>query len=685
MTAPSSSHVSEREPSPNGTPSHRPVPPEKKPGFLRKNAIYVWAVGLVFLLMVGVGAYVFVTRLIIGTPFTGPTWTVKKEPLRVTIVERGSLESAENSDITVRVKAGSKNATNASTIKWVVDDGAQVKAGDPVCDLDDSGYQDNLKTLRNNANTAKSNWVTAETNVTIQKYENLSKIKTAEVNLINKQIELRKYAGEGAAAKICKMDTMDDVRRYLKNGFETDVQKESATASGKFTCAYLQEVSSYEGDIENARSDRDSWLDRAAWSQRMVRKGFYSLSQADADQSRLSSMEISVRKAQGTLDIYRIFDCEQKITLKWSDVKEAERALQKETIQADSNMRQKQALEASTKAVYDQELDRLREEEKYEKYYRMAAPQDGMVVYYIPEQARFGGGAQQGTVAQGEPVREGQKLIRIPNLAKMLVNVRVHEAMIRKVEPEKTRPTGYSDALRIAFAMGHQDLFGLATYRDEVREQLKDKDQTVIFAGHRAKIRIDSAPGKVYEGHVKSKATVASQAEFFSSDVKVYQTMVSIDDLDPSQDKLNPGMSAEVTILADETPVPVLVIPIQSVVGNVTMKAERKCFVLDARGIPHERDIKVGLSNDKLVEVLEGLEEGEKIVLNPRPLIPEKSDMKVGTPGTRRGAEFDDAAKKKDGKKKGDMPQGTQGPGPDGKSFQRPDAPPPDAQDRKKR
>lgn len=687
MTVPSSTHLSEKEPEPNNTPSQRQVPPEQKAGFLRRNALYVWVGGLLLAVLVVLGGFFFLTRLILGTPFTGPTWTVKSEVLSVTIVERGSLESAENNDITVRVKAGIKGSTTASTIRWVVDDGTFVKAGDPVCDLDDSGYQDNLKSLRNNANNARSNWVKAKTDVTSQQVDNESSVKTAEVNLTKALIELRKYSGEAAAAKISKMDTQEEIRKYLASGFDGDVNKESSRAGGKFTSAYLADISVYEGNIENARSDRDSWLDRSAWSQRMVKKGFYSLSQADSDQSRLSSMEISVRKAQGDLDIYRSFDCEKWVILYWSNVKEAERGLKKATIQANSNMEQKLSKEATDKAVYDQELDRLREEEKYEKYYRMTAPQSGLVVYYMAEQAKGGFGAQQAAVAQGEPVREGQKLIRIPNLAKMLVNVRVHEAMIRKVEPERTRPTGYTDTLRFSLALGRQDLVGLAAYEfafEELRERhrsLKDKDQTVTFPGHPAKIRIDSAPDKIFNGHVKSKATVASQAEFFSSDVKVYQTMVSIDDLDPSHDKLNPGMSAEVTILADETKEKVLVVPIQSVVGNVTMRAERKCYVLDDKNIPHERDIVVGMSSDKLVQVISGLKEGDRVVLNPRQLIPEKSDLKVGTPGTRRGAEFDDAGKK-GGKKKGDMPQG---PGPEGKSIQSPDSPRPDASDRKKK
>src|SRR5205823_1496383 len=58
----------------------------------------------------------------------------------------------------------------------------------------------------------------------------------------------------------------------------------------------------------------------------------------------------------------------------------------------------------------------------------LRAPQDGMVVYYVPEQVR--GGAPQSIVAQGEPVREGQKLLQIPDLSRMQVKVRVHEALV---------------------------------------------------------------------------------------------------------------------------------------------------------------------------------------------------------------------------------------------------------------
>ena len=643
-----------------------------KPRGLRRYALYLILGGSLCAAVVVVLSVLYFVK-VVRTPYTGPTWTVKKELLRVTIVERGSLESAENGDITCRVKSGNKGSTNASSIKWVVDDGTPVKAGDPIIELDDSGYQDDLKTKRNNVNDKYAAWVKAKTDYDSKEVENVSTIKTAEVTLIQKTLALRQFAGELAGAKLLKMKTQEQIIEYLRGDFEKDIRKESTDNGGKFTSGYLQAVSDLDGKIENARSDKESWLDRSAWSQRMVKKSLMTLSQADSDQSRLASMEIALRMAEGSLEIYRRFQLEGEITTRWNDVEEAKRGVKKADIQATSSLEAAKATAASARAVYDQEYDRLRDQEKDEKFYKMVAPQDGLVVYFVPEQSRGGSGSVQSIVAQGEPVREGQKLMRIPNLAKMMVNARVHEAMVSKLKGEQTKPTGYSDTLRASFLLGRNDLLAMATYGSAVedwRDKHKENDVRVIFPGHEARIRVDAYPGKIYKGHVKSVATVASQADFFSSDIKVYQTMVSIED-STLEENLRPGMSAEVTITADETHQPVLVIPIQAVVGNVSMGANRKCFVLDASNYTHERDIVVGLSSDKLVEVKSGLEEGDRVVINPRSLLPEKSDMKPGTPSSRRGVDAEDGEGKK-GKKKGEGKGGPGGmpPGNEGKAFQ---------------
>src|SRR5262249_55623849 len=97
---------------------------------------------------------------------------------------------------------------------------------------------------------------------------------------------------------------------------------------------------------------------------------------------------------------------------------------------------------------------------------------------------------------------------------------------------------------------------------------------------------------------------------------------------------------SEVTIFADESTGDVLVIPIQSVVGNIKMGQKRKCFVIDADGQPQERDIVVGMNNDKVVEVSDGLKEGEKVVINPIPLlVGENAGLKAGVPQVKQQGE----------------------------------------------
>ena len=70
------------------------------------------------------------------------------EKLQLTIVERGTLESAENRDVTCRVKASAKGGTISSTIKSVIDNGSIVEPGKLLVELDDSGLQDQLQQVR---------------------------------------------------------------------------------------------------------------------------------------------------------------------------------------------------------------------------------------------------------------------------------------------------------------------------------------------------------------------------------------------------------------------------------------------------------------------------------------------------------------------------------------------------------
>lgn len=575
-------------------------------------------------------------------PYNGPIHVVQREKLLVTVVERGALESAENSEIVCRVKAKSQSGV-ASTIKWVIDDGSEVKKGQLLIELDDSAQYDQFKTQKIEVDKAKAEWVKAEQDYEITRSQNFSDIETAKINKTLKELELNKYLGQGIGKKLLKLDQTNQVANYL---FEF---RESAQDQSMIGGDYLQTYNDIDGRIEIARSDREQWLDRASWSRRMVKKGYVSRSQAESDEARLASAVISLRKVEGEMKILREFTLQKDVMKLWSDVKEAERALDRVESQAQSKKATADAERAAKKSVFQQQESKLAEIEEEIHKCRMFSPQDGLVVYFVPEQGRFGAGVQQSIVAQGENVKEGQKLLRIPNLGKMQVNVRIHEAMVSRLKPETLRATGYSDALSAGMLLSPMPLTlgkllptidvasimaGQSALAD-ARGNFRDNDFEMTFPGQPATIRVDAYPNRLLRGHVKSVATVPSQTDFLSTDVKVYPTIVSIDE---AVENLRPGFSAEVTIHAEETSTSVLTIPIQAVVGNISMGAKRKCFVVDRAGVPEERDIVVGISNIKLVEVESGLKEGEQVVLNPRAILGENSKLKPAVPGAEKGA-----------------------------------------------
>src|SRR5207253_1444072 len=87
------------------------------------------------------------------------------------------------------------------------------------------------------------------------------------------------------------------------------------------------------------------------------------------------------------------------------------------------------------RSVWELEVTRRKDYETEIGKCKIYAPHDGLVLYYTPEQVRYGGGSQQSIVAQGEPVREEQKLIQLPDLKHLQVEIRIHEALVARVHP----------------------------------------------------------------------------------------------------------------------------------------------------------------------------------------------------------------------------------------------------------
>ena len=133
--------------------------------------------------------------------------------------------------------------------------------------------------------------------------------------------------------------------------------------------------------------------------------------------------------------------------------------------------------------------------------------------------------------------------------------------------------------------------------------KVDELDLGKLETGLPAKITVDALGGKVFTGKVKSIAAEGAQ----SSGVAKFDVTVAID----SPEGLRTGMSANVEIMVAEK-ANALVVPAEAVSGA---KGQETVRVLDANGQVSVRKIKVGLSTSRLVEITEGVNEGDVVVL----------------------------------------------------------------------
>jgi len=213
------------------------------------------------------------------------------------------------------------------------------------------------------------------------------------------------------------------------------------------------------------------------------------------------------------------------------------------------------------------------------------APKDGLVIY-ANERMYFGD--RDSEVKAGMKVYEDQSILRLPDLSKMRAHVTVHEAKV---------------------------------------------DQ--IHAGMRARIRVQEHD---FQGSVVSVAN-RPEMTWFMSAVKKYPVKVRIDG-EPKD--LRPGMTAEVEILVAELK-DVIVLPVAAVAekGGQVFCCVKKDAAME------RRNVALGLGNDKFVEIKQGVEVGEEVVLNPRAALGETAEE------SRKQPEID--VKKKFGTNKADQ------------------------------
>ncbi|OQY06526.1 MAG: hypothetical protein B6I25_03720 [Planctomycetales bacterium 4572_13] len=516
------------------------------------------------------------------------------------VVRRGDLTMSVTESGTIKARNAveiKSQVEREATIVSLAPEGSYVTAEDVangkiLVELDSSGLRDNINQQKITFNSAEADYTDAKESLIIQKNQNDSDIQLGLMNVKFAGMDLQKYLGEETA------DAM--VGRY-----KTDPNQRSDITAllddpNQLGGESLQRYRELTSNIDLAKEELERTEEDLFWTQKLYDKDYVAESELKTAELKAKRMKIQWARAKTSLTLFIRYEFAKEAEKRFSDYLEAERQLERVYAQTRSRLAQATSRRSSSEARYLLNKEQLERIEKQIEACTMRATEPGLVIYASSGSRRFS--SSRTNIEVGVQVYERQQIMTITDENEMDVDVKVHETNVDKVR-----------------------------------------------VGQSVKIVIDAQPDKVFAGEVFKIAPLPDPQAFFGNpDLKVYTTDVTLEGANKS---IKPGMSARVEILIAQL-ADVLSIPIQCVANRAGRKV---CYLVTNNG-PKEQVIQTGVFNDRFVQILEGLQEGQQVLLSPPRLMraADKSPKgKADTTESKRGSKK---------KRKSDSPPSTSAP-----------------------
>jgi HlyD family secretion protein len=327
----------------------------------------------------------------------------------------------------------------------------------------------------------------------------------------------------------------------------------------------LQDLLKNQSDIELVRIKLARAEEKLKYTQKLYDKQYVSKNELEADELDKRTQELSVQTAEGKLLIFRQYDFVKNFQKTWATLLEAQEKLERARAVARSRLAQAEAKLKSREAGFERTKQRLEELRQNIDKCTIVAKQPGFVVYQPPPRWQ-----NTGPIRAGSEIRPRQTILQLPDLSRMAVNVGIHEAQIDSVQ-----------------------------------------------VGQEAAVTVEAIPNRTFSGTVTKKAVIpSSQSSWLNPDLKVYETKITVNESDPV---LRPGMTATIEIVAEKLE-NVLYVPIQSVLTDE--KGEHTVCLADGSRVT----VQLGKRNRIFVQVVDGLNEGQVVLMTPPELVAEKEE-----------------------------------------------------------
>jgi len=472
------------------------------------------------------------------------TFAVQQGDLTISVLEAGTIKAREQIIL--------KNELEGRTqILTLIEEGTRVKKGDLLVELDgaaltDSKIDQEIKTMN-----AEAAYIGASESLAVIKNQAQSDIDLATLIL--------KFAEQ-------------DLEQYQDGQFPND-----KTAA--------------QNEIDLAQQELERAQETYTWSEKLYAEKYISETEYKKDKIMLQSMKNKVELTNNDFNFLSDYTYHRQIDQLTSDVKQAKMALERaqaksraDVIQAEADLKAKEAEYQREQAKLDKIVDQLSKT-------IIKAPADGLAIYATTARRGHWRGSQE-PLDKGQEVHERQELIYLPTADSSRVEVDIHEASLKKLQP-----------------------------------------------GLPAVITVGAMPDEEFFGELERIAPLPdSQSMWMNPDLKVYNADIMIDGDTPN---LRTGMSCRVEIIVAQLE-NVMYVPIHAV---ITVDGQPTVYVIeDNKELP--RPVEIGLDNNRMVHIISGVQPGELVSLTP-PLQSGEMDRGSG----RNGADKTNGAKGRMGQK----------------------------------
>lgn len=325
---------------------------------------------------------------------------------------------------------------------------------------------------------------------------------------------------------------------------------------------YPYQLDKADAEITLAQEELVQAKETLRWSTTLYEEKYISQTELQKDELAEKKKALDVQLAQKSKQLLADYTYKRDLAQLKSDVSQAEMALERTERKARADVIQAKAELKAKEAEYNRQKDKLQKIQDQLKKTKVYAPADGLAIYATS--AKSGGWrSRTEPLDEGQEVRERRELIYLPTGNLSNAEITIHESNLKKTQ-----------------------------------------------IGLPATIVVDALPGNTFYGTVKQIAPLPdAQSMWMNPDLKVYNSEIYIDG---NNEILRTGMSCQAEIIIQQYK-DAIYVPLQAVLRVGT---EPTVYV-KAGDSSEPRKVKTGLDNNKVIHILDGLDEGDVVLLNP--------------------------------------------------------------------